>query len=400
MCAALTASAVALAPERLGANTTLATSNAGANPDVTPSTGEPSLNYQLRLGEQTFDPRFEAPTLPPGLNATRSDGPDLRLVQLEGPTRDATLDALRDSGLEIVQYIHPYTYIVWGDVDQLDQSRNANQVRWAGEFYPAYRLLPRYQNLASDRIQVHVYAFAGADLNGAALEMSDLADRMTDWVRVDDTLQVASIDIEGDRLSEIASIPGVYSVQPVPTDGGTRGEMSNQICASNYDASNVVFPGYINWLNMIGLDGTGVQMANVDSGVNESHPDLAGRMRSCVGTTCDTTSSSHGTHTAGIMAGDGLPASLTRSASCAASALPLAQPSSPRTTARSSRSRAACCCSSATPMPMEHCSPVTVGVRPAARADTTVTRVRSMSVAVMRMTSRPATRSSRTSFPL
>ncbi|MEM8961956.1 MAG: S8 family serine peptidase, partial [Acidobacteriota bacterium] len=107
------------------------------------------------------------------------------------------------------------------------------------------------------------------------------------------------------QLSELATVPGVYSVQPRPTDGGLRSEMSNQVNVNNHDASNVVFPGYQAWLTSVGLSGAGVLMANVDSGVQESHPDLSGRMVGCSGTTCSGSSSSHGTHTAGIMAADG-----------------------------------------------------------------------------------------------
>ncbi|MCB0010633.1 MAG: S8 family serine peptidase, partial [Anaerolineales bacterium] len=99
---------------------------------------------------------------------------------------------------------------------------------------------------------------------------------------------------------------GVYSVQPAPTDGGLRGEMSDQINVNNHDGSNAAFPGYAAWLAAAGVDGSGVIIANVDGGIQDTHPDLSNRMVSCTGDTCGGgASSSHGTHTAGIMAADG-----------------------------------------------------------------------------------------------
>jgi hypothetical protein len=81
--------------------------------------------------------------------------------------------------------------------------------------------------------------------------------------------------------------------------------MTDQINVNNVDGTNLAFPGYKAWLNGVGLDGTGIVMANVDSGIDDDHADLINRMLPCIGTTCGTTESSHGTHTAGIMAGDG-----------------------------------------------------------------------------------------------
>ncbi|MBN1551898.1 S8 family serine peptidase, partial [bacterium] len=69
---------------------------------------------------------------------------------------------------------------------------------------------------------------------------------------------------------------------------------------------NIAFPGYMDWLASAGLDGSDVIIANVDSGIQDSHVDLAGRLISCSGQTCGGSAySDHGTHTAGIMAADG-----------------------------------------------------------------------------------------------
>ena len=95
-------------------------------------------------------------------------------------------------------------------------------------------------------------------------------------------------------------------MQPVPLDGGDRGEINDQINVGNYDGSNLAFTGYRDWLDSVGLSGAGVIIANVDSGIDRTHPDLIKRMAPCSGSTCGgSISSPHGTHTAGIMAGDG-----------------------------------------------------------------------------------------------
>jgi len=122
----------------------------------------------------------------------------------------------------------------------------------------------------------------------------------------DPVFDLVTLLMPGDQLQAAASLPGVYTLQPVPTDGGDRGEMSNQINAGIYNSSNLAYPGYLDWLSQLGLSGAGVIIANVDSGIDQDHPDLVNRILSCTGSTCSSDSSSpHGTHTAGIMVGDG-----------------------------------------------------------------------------------------------
>ena len=62
--------------------------------------------------------------------------------------------------------------------------------------------------------------------------------------------------------------------------------MSNQVNVGNYDDSNQAFPGYLDWLDTVGLNGSGVIMANVDGGIQHNHPDLVNRMLPCTGQTC------------------------------------------------------------------------------------------------------------------
>lgn len=262
--------------------------------------------FVLTLAGQRFDPVQWVPEPAPALRVAPAGQADLRLVQLTGPPRPEWINGLRAEGLEVVQYIHPYTYIVWGHESQLARARRHAAVRWGGEFQPAYRLPagPRTYSATPAPVRVLVARAAGTDAVVRAIE--SLGVKVTDRRVLDARLELAACEVAGRQLESVACVPGVYSVQPVPTDGGLRGEMSAQVCADNVDVTNLAQPGYLAWLTALGLSGAGVVIANVDSGVWDTHADLAARMLPCTGVTCGgEASSQHGTHTAGLAVADG-----------------------------------------------------------------------------------------------
>jgi serine protease AprX len=262
--------------------------------------------YTLRLGEQSFDPLRDPVTLPAGWEAVPDEGPDLHLVQLAGPARDEWLDSLLSDGLEIVQYIHPFTYIVWGGTSDLRRAATTSFVRWTGPFAPGYRVLPKWRSLGGEPVHVDVLLYHGADTSAAIRQIEALGGQSHGRAILNSTFEVAGFSLAGSLLQAAAQVPGVYSIQPKPDDGGLRGEMSNQVNANNVDGTNRAFPGYLTWLTEVGLDGSGVTIANVDAGIEDTHPDLSDRLVTCSGQSCGgSASSTHGTHTAGIMASDG-----------------------------------------------------------------------------------------------
>jgi len=259
-------------------------------------------DYRLTLGGQRFDPLSVA------IRADEHEGPDFRLVQFFGRTDREVIRLLEDNGLEIVRYIHPFTYIVWGETDALERTRANSRVRWTGPFLPEYRLLPTMRRSSTDVIAIRVVTYAGAEHDAVAKAFDRLGATSVRAAPLDEKLRGYALSIASDRLPELARLPFVYTVQPVPTDGGNRDEMGAQHVADNM-SGGVPIPGYDDWLTTIALDGTGVIMANVDTGVSTSHPDLINRFVPCDGTTCDPDDirqSGHGTHTAGIMGGDGI----------------------------------------------------------------------------------------------
>ena len=261
----------------------------------------PDGRYMLHLGGVAFDPLIARPLARLATSATE----DFQLVQLVGPTRQEWLDQLHTRGLEIIQYIHPFTYITWGKLDRAALAGTEGFVRWAGPFLPEDRIQPSFRALEGAAIAARALAYRGADRAALVAALSANGARLAASRVIDDRFEIHTFLIAGSELPRLAAIPGIYTVRPIPLDGGLRGEMSNQVNAGNVDGTNLAFPGYQTWLTSVSLSGAGVRIANVDGGVQESHPDLVGRMVACTGTTCSGTASSHGTHTAGIMAADG-----------------------------------------------------------------------------------------------
>ncbi len=262
--------------------------------------------FVLTLGEERFDPVVGLPVLPVDWTGAGSPAPDLHLVQAVAPIRPSWLEDLRSLGLVPLQYIHPFTHVVWGTRAEAEASEALSWVRWRGEFAPAYRVLPRWRRMGAPVVEVEILVPNVANPVRVTTELEAIGATGIGSARLNPTWTILTVALRSDSMAAAASVPGVYSIQPSPTDGGARGEMSNQVCAGNTNGSNLAFPGYPSWLDTMNLDGAGVIMANVDQGVDENHPDLLGRFLPCAGLTCGgATMSSHGTHTAAIQAATG-----------------------------------------------------------------------------------------------
>ncbi|UXI69850.1 S8 family serine peptidase [Tahibacter amnicola] len=256
--------------------------------------------FSLDLGGRLFDPLTDSQA------NTRSyeKGKALRLVQFTGPTRQEWLQSLAAQGLTPVQYIAPFSYVVWADDGALAEARRNSAVRWAGDFLPNYKTANVEDGRRRNEMAWRAMVYRGAHLGDDALRATGVLvgkratiDKQFDIVELQGT--AAAIDL-------VAQLPAVYAIDPVPRDGGLRGELANQITANNLNPSNLPVPGYVAWLSSVGVNGNGVTIANVDGGIFDTHPDLVARMLPCTGDTCGgSDTDAHGTHTAAIMAGDG-----------------------------------------------------------------------------------------------
>jgi len=260
-----------------------------------------TLDLRLNLGGQQVDLATQTRAR---IGAPKADVQrGLWLVQYQAPIKQLWLDRLLESGLAPLQYIHPNTYVVWGAADRAESFSGQSEVHAVAAFAPDYKtaLAPEGGN---GPYRLMLVRAAGVDAAQLAQRGAEELGRAT----LDQHFEQVLVTVSAQRVADLAALAGVFAIETLPQDGGTRNELSNQLYANNVATTGsppAPLPGYLSWLAGRRMSGSGVLIANVDSGVDETHPDLVARMRACTGTTCGGAASSHGTHTAGIMAGDG-----------------------------------------------------------------------------------------------
>lgn len=270
-----------------------------------------AADLQLDLGGQRFDPLQSAPQFPDAWQRS-SAGRDFRLLQFDGPIQPQWLQAIQQAGLTPVQYIHPYSYVVWGDEVAVQRAQAISDVRWSGDFLPAYKVQPERRALDATPRPTMILVSRHADRSALGTALANLDAQVELQAPLDQHLEILQLTVRGDGYLALAQLPGVYAIQDVPQDGGARGESSNQSIVGNHGPApnHTIVPGYASWLSATGFTGAGVVVGIVDGGVRTTHLDLADRMHPCVSaggtpTTCSNSNDNHGTHVAAAVAGTG-----------------------------------------------------------------------------------------------
>jgi serine protease AprX len=263
--------------------------------------------FTLDLGGKRFDPLAEDSP------STAGDGSDFHLVQFQGPILGPWLQNLRATGVEPVQYIHPYSYVVWADQSQLAAARSLDSIRATAAFAQEYRVSPQQRGRDPAVVPTMALVSRHVDEHIVRAQLEAAGATVHHFTPVTAHTSVVYLEVAGDRYWNLADIPALYTIQYIPPETGPRGEMSNQAVVGNYasDPNNpVIFTGYADWLNTSGYDGSGVIVGIVDGGIRVSHQDLVGNISPCVAsgdspTSCTTSNNGHGTHVAGAVAGTG-----------------------------------------------------------------------------------------------
>lgn len=236
--------------------------------------------------------------LPVGLEG--GEDPGAYVVQSHGVLRESLRRQLREAGMEIVSYIPNNAYLVRGSRAAMEQAASSPEVAAVLPFAPAFKLEPQLLDQALAELPA-------PENQQLIVTVADPANTVPAMVALGGTEvfrergpfgQLVTVGGLGNRLVELAQLPGVLMI-----------ERWNPRVLAN-DLAGVAL-GSVTNLNNTGpyleLDGDGVLINVNDSGVDQTHPDLAGRVDTipALRATVLADLEGHGTHVAGTIAGDG-----------------------------------------------------------------------------------------------
>lgn len=96
----------------------------------------------LRLGRTHFDPLTRPPEQKEGIEQIQTykrGKTGYYIVQFDGPVENSWKEALKDTGVDIFDYIPDFAFIVRMDSKEEDTVRALPHVRWLGIYQPSYR---------------------------------------------------------------------------------------------------------------------------------------------------------------------------------------------------------------------------------------------------------------------
>ena len=252
-----------------------------------------SLDYSIHLESASFDPLTE--DLPNSrlddINDYRSTG--MAIVQLKHHTGAALYDLVDEYGLFILDNLGASNWLVrLSHPSDLGKLQGDESVRWAGPMMPGWRV-----SESVDKSTDFISIIPAADLKQSALEL----------LAVDLVAMGADEAWCGLHLCEVKGHPNLESLA---RDGRIIwSEEAHEIRLTNAVAGAIVgIPDVRN--SSLGLDGSGEKITFTDTGIDQDHPDIFGRIAGVytqygLDPSPADSNGGHGTHIAITIAGDG-----------------------------------------------------------------------------------------------
>lgn len=274
------------------------------------------LPQRLSFGTVDLDP-LEQPAAVRASAPSTASGQALRLIQFDRAIQQADLDRLAAVGLRSLQYYPHGAYLLWGDAAALSRAASLSGVRWVGDFAPAWKLAADLGDRAGliDQVLVHFYNDGDPTATLAALQHAGAELLRDATAQPDGRFHEAIVRIDANRLAALTELPHVLWLGYQSPTALRDDEMSAQIVAANFNDEGAPVPGYLAFLDQLGLSGAGVVWSIIDDGIDLGHPEFQGRIAGgydypgCLpgsGPGEDGPAGGHGSHVAGIVAGAGV----------------------------------------------------------------------------------------------
>ena len=262
-------------------------------PSQTITSALKSLDNQIHLSIGSFDPLNDE--LP---KSRLDDSQDYRstgmaIVQLKHHTGSALYDLVENHGVFVLDNLGSSSWLVrLSQPSDLQIIQNDESVRWAGPMMPGWRVSTNV-----DLYTNYIAAIPAVDLKPEALE----------GLAHDLVIMGADEAWCGLHLCEIK---GQVNLESLARDGRIIwSEQAHELRITNAVAGAIVgLPEVAN--NSLGLDGSGEKISFTDTGIDQDHPDIVGRIAGVytqfgLDPSPADSNGGHGTHVALTIAGDG-----------------------------------------------------------------------------------------------
>jgi hypothetical protein len=262
----------------------------------------------IRVGALAIDP-----TTPEEAEAARAlaedeEGiePEYFFVQFVGPVKQQWVESLNQANLTPLAYYHDFTYLVHGKRTDVEDMAKNSYVRGTMPYGASVRLSAEARSQLEEEAgppaqEYEILIFTtGGDVEQTLGRLRGLGVNVLEEAPPHTFYQKFRVYIPEEAFREVTRVAGVYHIEPyypiVPTD-----EVADQIVAGNLSAANQPQTGYQNWLNQLGVDGTGITIGineanegGATGGIDQNHPAFAGRV-----TQVSNSMTTHGTMVAG-----------------------------------------------------------------------------------------------------
>jgi hypothetical protein len=217
---------------------------------------------------------------------------ELFIVQFKGPIYEEWLKSLEELGLTVLSYLPDYAFIVKGEISSMTSSPDVmGLVDWVGEFHPIYKvqrdLLDYY---LSENVELEL------DVNIKVFDLpffmenvlADLESNNVEIISANFDSNIILTSLKPSSIMEVAAFPEVEWLERYYTPFSLMDNIRN-------------YTG-VDYLDNLGINGTGIVGEVKDNGFDQTHPDFAGQI---LGTDGTIVVQNHGTSTFGIVFGTG-----------------------------------------------------------------------------------------------
>lgn len=245
---------------------------------------------QLLLRTNTFDPLTAPERVPARFRAGASN--EIYIVQFTTQPLQEYLEAIEAAGGKPYIYLPNQAYIVQMDGAAKQAVQNLPYVRWVGAYHPHYRLDPRLSQglesntLSTDTYNLWIFESGSTQKVPVANRLRSLGATVNDETPVG---HMMGATLSPQALAEVATWNEVMYIdvfRPLEPD---------MDIVRNFGGANYVF-------TQTGFKGRGVSGQVRDTGVRQTHQDFQNPL---VQVRANTTDTSHGSSTFGIVFGQG-----------------------------------------------------------------------------------------------